>query len=75
MSDKKLKRIPDYTFLGCPLTRNRSPWCFRICAPAPQKLGECGRVAPHAIKSRIQLGIEEFERRKKQSAEGQPCQK
>ncbi|MEZ5359555.1 MAG: hypothetical protein R3F48_12120 [Candidatus Zixiibacteriota bacterium] len=69
-STKHLKRVSvrngfkDYTYLGCPLTRNRSPWCFRMCRPNAQGLGYCGRVAPHAIKSRIQAGIEEYRKRK-----------
>jgi acyl-coenzyme A thioesterase PaaI-like protein len=50
--------IREYTYLGCPLTRNRSPWCFRLCMPDGEGHGECGRVAPHGFKSRIQLGIE-----------------
>lgn len=50
--------IREYTYLGCPLTRNRSPWCFRLCMPDAEGHGECGRVAPHGLKSRIQLGIE-----------------
>jgi acyl-coenzyme A thioesterase PaaI-like protein len=50
--------IKAYTYLGCPLTRNRSPWCFRLCDPDENGAGECGRVAPHGFKSRIQMGIE-----------------
>ena len=51
------KRI-DYTYLGCPLTKNNSPWCYRMCKPGPNGIGDCGRLAPHSMKSRIQLGIE-----------------
>lgn len=69
-NSKHLKRISvrhgfkDYTYLGCPLTRNRSPWCFRMCKPDAEGHGYCGRVAPHGIKSRIQKGIEEYRKRK-----------
>jgi acyl-coenzyme A thioesterase PaaI-like protein len=49
--------MKEYTYLGCPLTRNRTPWCFRLCTPAPDGSGKCGRVAPHSFKSRIQKGI------------------
>lgn len=52
------KGIKDYTYLGCPLTRNRSPWCFRLCVPDPAGKGVCGRIAPHGFQSRIQKGIE-----------------
>lgn len=57
--EKKLK----YTYLGCPLTRNRTPWCFRICTPDAEGSGECGRLAPHSFKSRIQQGIEDYKRK------------
>jgi uncharacterized protein (TIGR00369 family) len=49
--------LKEYTYLGCPLTRNRTPWCFRLCTPDPDGNGQCGRVAPHSFKSRIQQGI------------------
>jgi len=68
---KGLKRISvrkdfkAYTYLGCPLTKNRTPWCFRMCKPNAAGTGFCGRLAPHAFKSRIQQGIEDF--RKKQA--------
>ena len=48
----------EYTCLGCPLTRNRSAWCFRLCAPDEQGNGRCGRVAPHGLRGRTQLSIE-----------------
>jgi acyl-coenzyme A thioesterase PaaI-like protein len=51
------KGIKEYTYLGCPLTLNRSPWCFRLCSPDIDGCGQCGRIAPHSIKSRIQQGI------------------
>jgi hypothetical protein len=58
------KPLPEYTYLGCVMTRNRSPWCFRICQPDNEGIGQCGRYAPHAMMGRIQLGILEFEKRK-----------
>lgn len=62
------KRLREYTYLGCPLTKNRSPWCFRMCTPNPDGTGLCGRVAPHSFKSRIQQGIEEFKRKQANSS-------
>lgn len=41
---------------GCPLTKNRTPWCFSICTPAGG-LGDCGRLAPHALLGRTQEAI------------------
>jgi uncharacterized protein (TIGR00369 family) len=46
------------------MTRNRTPWCFRLCVPNQEGSGECGRIAPHSFKSRIQLGIEKQKREK-----------
>lgn len=60
------KGLKDYTYLGCPLTNNRTPWCFRMCKLNADGTGFCGRVAPHGFKSRIQQGIEDF--KKKQAA-------
>lgn len=58
--EKKEKKLKGYTYLGCPLTKNRSAWCFRMCRPDAGGHGFCGRLAPHAIKSRIQAGIEDY---------------
>jgi hypothetical protein len=60
--------LKDYSYLGCPLTRNRTPWCFRLCIPDRNGYGECGRIAPHGFKSRIQLGIERHKAKKAQGA-------
>jgi acyl-coenzyme A thioesterase PaaI-like protein len=50
--------IRAYTYLGCPLTRDRTAWCFRLCVPDAQGKGQCGRIAPHGLKGRTQLAIE-----------------
>jgi len=50
--------LREYSYLGCPLTRNRSAWCFRLCTPDGEGHGHCGRVAPHSLKSAIQSAIE-----------------
>ena len=67
---KKVKRTVrtrrgtrEYTVRGCPLMKNRSTWCFRICVPNADGTGECGRLAPHGIKSRTQRAIEEHRRK------------
>lgn len=57
------KGLKKYTYLGCPMTRNRSPWCFRMCKPSADGTGRCGRVAPHGFKGYIQQGIADFKRR------------
>jgi hypothetical protein len=59
--------LKEYTYLGCPLTRNRSAWCFRLCAPDLEGRGQCGRVAPHALTGRIQAGIQEYNKRQRAS--------
>jgi hypothetical protein len=54
------KRQLAYTHLGCPLTRNRTAWCFRLCAPDDDGNGRCGRIAPYHLKGRTQLSIERY---------------
>lgn len=58
------RSIKKYTYLGCPMTRNRSAWCFRLCPPDAHGNGRCGRVAPHSLKGRTQLAIEAYNRRR-----------
>ena len=65
---KTTKGLKEYTYLGCPLTKNRSPWCFRICELNADGTGFCGRIAPHGFKSRIQLGIEDFKKKQAKSS-------
>lgn len=62
------KALKNYTYLGCPMTKNRSAWCFRLCIPDSDGTGFCGRVAPHGITSRIQQGIEDFSKTQDESA-------
>ena len=62
------KDLKEYTYLGCPMTKNRSPWCFRMCKLNADGTGLCGRVAPHGFKSRIQQGIEDFKKRQADSS-------
>lgn len=62
------KGLKEFTYLGCPMTKNRSPWCFRMCKPNADGTGLCGRLAPHAFKGRIQQGIEDFKKRKAENS-------
>jgi hypothetical protein len=48
--------VPEYTCLGCPLTKSRSLWCHRLCVPV-KGIGLCGRIAPHAVVGRTQEAI------------------
>jgi acyl-coenzyme A thioesterase PaaI-like protein len=56
------KGLKEYTCLGCPLTRNRTAWCFRLCTPDSEGKGRCGRLAPHSLKGNTQLSIEHHNR-------------
>jgi hypothetical protein len=56
------KDLKEYTYLGCPMTKNRTPWCFRTCKLNADGTGLCGRVAPHGFKSHIQQGIDDFKK-------------
>jgi hypothetical protein len=58
----RIREIPEYTYLGCPLTKNRSPWCFRLCRPNKDGTGLCGRVAPHLLMGHIQKGIIDYKK-------------
>ncbi len=62
----KRKGPPPYTYRGCPLTNNHSPWCFRLCVPDAESKGRCGRIAPHTLKGNTQLAIEAQNKRKLQ---------
>lgn len=57
----------EYTCLGCPLTRNRTPWCFRLCDPDEQGHGRCGRVAPHGLRSRTHASIVKYNKQQLQT--------
>lgn len=54
-----------YTYLGCPLTKDRSAWCFRLCVPDSAGTGRCGRIAPHGLKGRTQLAIADYPRKRR----------
>lgn len=41
---------------GCPHSRNRTNWCYRVCIPRGG-IGTCGRTAPHALLGRTQQAI------------------
>jgi hypothetical protein len=62
---KKIKAkqgLKEYTYLGCPLTRNRSARCFRLCIPDTFGSGTYGRIAPHRLTSRIQQSIIDYKK-------------
>jgi acyl-coenzyme A thioesterase PaaI-like protein len=71
MAVKKKRRVKtrsglrEYTYLGCAVTRNRSPWCFRLCQPDLDGHGVCGRIAPHSFTGRIQAGIQDYNKRQR----------
>ncbi len=53
---KRVNRIPRFTFHGCVVTKHRSKSCRGLCQPI-NGIGACGRIAPHSMVSKIQLGI------------------
>ena len=55
------RNLPESTYLGCPLTKNQSAWCYRLCQPA-QGRGSCGRVAPHCHAGRTRRAIKALHR-------------
>jgi hypothetical protein len=52
--------LQPYSYLGCPETVARVPWCYRICKPI-NGLGTCGRVAPHTLLGRVQRAIARYQ--------------
>jgi len=52
-------RIPEYTVLGCPMTKSNSLWCHRLCVPK-DGIGFCGRVAPHSVMGSTAEAILKF---------------
>ncbi|MEW6337279.1 MAG: hypothetical protein ACOY3Y_13170 [Acidobacteriota bacterium] len=48
--------------ISCPYNGHQVGWCRGLCQPL-QGLGACGRVAPHALVSRIQEAIAHYEGR------------
>ena len=65
------KGIKKYTYLGCPLTRNRSAWCYRMCPPDAEGRGRCGRIAPHSLKSSTQMAILNYKKKKLKELEAE----
>jgi len=61
---KTIKGLKAHTYLGCAVTRNKTAWCYRICPPDEKGIGRCGRIAPHSLKSAIQLAIEKHNQKK-----------
>jgi len=59
---KTREGLKEYTYLGCPLTRNRSAWCYRLCIPNTLGHGHCGRIAPHSLTGRIQQSIIDYKK-------------
>lgn len=65
----KKRPLPDYTTRGCPLTKNNSKWCFRLCEFDENERGICGRIAPHSVKSAVQVAIMEHNKKKQKEQE------
>jgi len=56
LSRNRRRNLPAYRTLGCPHSKDRTLWCHRVCKPR-NGIGTCGRLAPHAMKSRLQRAI------------------
>lgn len=52
--------LPSYSF-GCVVTHSHTRWCWGLCQPKAG-LGQCGRLYPHAFKSRRQRAIAQWQR-------------
>ncbi len=58
--------VPEYTVLGCPLTKSRALWCHGLCVPE-DGIGICGRIAPHTVQGRTQLAILKYKINQRQA--------
>ena len=48
--------LRDQELLRCPHVRYQATWCRRMCVPV-EGMGQCGRMAPHGMKDKIQRAI------------------
>jgi len=63
---RERKGVPEYTVLGCPLTKSHSLWCHALCVPK-KGIGLCGRVAPHTVTGRTQMAILKYKIKQQQA--------
>ena len=53
------KKLPPYTYLGCSVTKDQTPWCRSVCTPIEGK-GQCGREFPALMEGRIQEAVRNY---------------
>ena len=53
------KKLPPYTYLGCSVTKDKTPWCRSVCTPIEGK-GQCGRDFPGLMEGRIQQAVRNY---------------
>ena len=53
------KPLPPYRTLLCPKYGGRNTWCRQLCTPIGN-MGDCGRLAPHAMVGKTQAAIAAF---------------
>jgi hypothetical protein len=54
--DPSRRGLPEYRTLACPRYGHRVTWCRQICTPI-DTMGDCGRLAPHAMIGKTQAAI------------------
>jgi hypothetical protein len=55
------RRIREYITLPCPRYGHRITWCRQMCTPTGN-LGDCGRLAPHAMVGKTQAAIAAYKK-------------
>ena len=60
------KRLPEFRTLRCAQYGYRNTWCRQLCTPVGA-IGQCGRLAPHAMVGRTQAAIASFKKAKASS--------
>lgn len=62
-------RVPEYTVLGCPLTKSHALWCHGLCVPK-EGIGVCGRIAPHTVAGKTQMAILKYKIKEREAQRG-----
>jgi len=52
-------KLPPYTYLGCAVTKDKTPWCRSVCKPR-NGIGQCGRPFPGHMEGRTQRAIKKY---------------
>ncbi len=61
-------RLRSQTVLRCPMNGHQVSFCRGLCTPSSCGVGQCGRLAPHALLGKTQAAVIQYEKRRLQAA-------